>query len=141
MTKEFYFKCEKYFWWFFILLPFVAGLVRYNWLAVEPYVSQVPQSTSSNSLTPAPTRNEPETPVLRKLKGQAEPTDKNDFIHNRFWEVLQFGALSFLYGLVGCAFYSYGQVIKGRAPNFFTSIGKSIIVAFLFSIFFVMSTL
>jgi len=41
------------------------------------------------------------------------------------------GALSFLYGLVGCAFYSYGQVIKGRAPNFFTSIGKSIIVAFL----------
>jgi hypothetical protein len=141
MTKEFYFKCEKYFWWFFILLPFVAGLIRYNWLSVEPYTNQAPQSTASRSLNPSAARGELETPVLRKLKGQEEPADKEGFIHDRFQEVLRFGGLAFLYGLIGCAFYSYGQVIKGRAPSFIAAIGKSIIIAFLFSIFFVISTL
>jgi len=141
MTKETYCKYEKYFWWFFILLPFVAGLIRYNWLSVEPYVSRTQQTVSSRILETTTNGGVSEAPVLRKLKGQEVSANKEDFIHVRYLEVFQFAVLSFLYGLIGCVFYSYGQVIKGTAPNFITAFGKSIIIAFLFSIFFVISTL
>ena len=141
MTKETYYKYEKYFWWCFILLPIVVGLVRYNWLSVEPYISRTSQPVSTQNMETAALAGVTEAPVLRKLKGQEAATNKEDFIHNRYLEVFQFAVFSFLYGLMGCVFYSYGQVIKGIAPNFVSAFGKSIIIAFLFSIFFVISTL
>lgn len=139
MTKDTYYKCEKYFWWFFILLPFVTGMIRYNWLSVEPYVSRTSQPYVTGSVTPKGSSQD--SPVLRKLKGQADASNKEGFIHDRYLEVFQFGGLSFLYGLFGCAFFAYGQVIKGKAPNFITAFGKSLIIAVLFSVFFVISTL
>ncbi len=141
MTKDSYSKYEKYFWWAFILLPLIVGLIRYNWLSVEPYVSQTNQPFASGSESPKQLNETNEAPVLRKLKGQEGATNKEDFMHERFLEVLRYGVISFLYGLLGSAFYASGQVIKGRAGNFVSAFGKSLIIAFMSAIFFVICTL
>jgi hypothetical protein len=141
MNKDSYAKYEKYFWWGFILLPLVVGLVRYNWLSVEPYVGKPNQSIASSSGSTSPTYETTAAPVLRKLKGQDEATNKEDFIHDRYLEVLRYSVISFVYGLFGCVFYAYGQVIKGKTKNFISAFGKSLIIAFLSSIFFVICTL
>lgn len=140
MTKETYYKYEKYIWWIFILLPLVVGLVRYNWLSVEPYASGN-QSISSSAMPPQSTTGAIEAPMMRKLKGMDKASTKEGFIQARFTEVARYGALSFLYGLLGCIFFSYGQVIKGKAPNFVNAFGKSLIFAFLFPVFFLVCTL
>ena len=140
MTKETFSKYEKYIWWIFILLPLIVGMVRYNWLSVEPYSASHQEIVSHNLITPT-VPGAVEAPLMRKLKGMDEATTKEGFIQDRFAEVARYGALSFLYGLLGCVFFSYGQVIKGKSPNFPSAFGKSLIFAFLFPVFFVVCTL
>jgi hypothetical protein len=141
MTKESYLKIEKYFWWIFIWLPLVTGMVRYNWLSVEPYVSQTQQTIVARSLDPASKGIGIDEPVMRKLKGMEKSTNKEDFIHDRFLEVLRYGVFSFLYGLLGCTFYAYGQFIKEKEPSFIAAFRKSLIIAILFPVFFLACTL
>ncbi len=141
MNKVAYAKYEKYFWWVFFLLPLLVGLLRYNWLSVEPYVGRTNQTMAASPVAALPTNETSAAPVMRKLKGQDEATNKEDFIHERYLEVFRYAILSFLYGLIGCFFYAYGQVIKGKAKSFMSAFGKSLIIAFLSSIFFVICTL
>lgn len=121
-------------------MPLIVGLVRYNWLSVEPYVGNN-QANSYRVLVTQPNTSSTEQPVLRKLKGMDGASTKEDFIHERFVEVARYGAFSFIYGLLGCVFFSYGQVIKGESPNFTGAFRKSLIFAFLFPVFFVVCTL
>lgn len=141
MTKETFCKYEKHIWWIFILLPLILGFVRYNWLSVEPYYNDPHQVNSSSTLVTPSNSGATEVPVMRKLKGMDAATNKEVFIHDRFVEVGQYGALSFVYGLLGCLFFSYGQVIKGKSANFTSAFGKSLIFALLFPVFFVVCTL
>jgi hypothetical protein len=141
MTKETFIKFEKYIWWIFILLPLIIGLVRYNWLSVEPYYSNAHLANTANTLVSPAASGTIEAPAMRKLKGMDKASTKEDFIHERFVEVARYCALSFLYGLLGCVFYSYGQVIKGKSPTFSNAFGKSLIFALLFPVFFLVCTL
>ena len=141
MTKHTFGNIEKYFWWLFIWLPLLVGMVRYNWLSIEPYISRPPQSSVTRPASAAPNGNGPNAPVMRQLKGMEVANNKDDFIRGRYLEVVQYGVFSFLYGLLGCFFYSYGQVVKEKAPSFAVAFKKSLIFAILFPIFFVVCTL
>lgn len=123
------------------MLPLIVGLVRYNSLLVEPYYNNAHQANASSSLLTPLASAAIEAPVMRKLKGMDEASTKEGFIQDRFAEVARYGAFSFLYGLLGCAFFSYGQVIKGKSPNFTGAFGKSLIFAFLLPVFFLVCTL
>ncbi len=141
MTKHTFGNIEKYFWWFFILLPLLVGMVRYNWLSIEPYISRPQQSSVTRPASAAPNGNGLDVPVMRQLKGMEAASNKDYFIRGRYIEVGQYGLFSFLYGLIGCLFYSYGQVIKEKAASFTVAFKKSLIFAILFPIFFVVCTL
>lgn len=137
MTEKTFRKYEKYFWCAYILLPLFTGFLRYNWLPNESFDERIHYAISSYSADTNPVGGSTDVVDKWESKTTGKAFTKKQFATHRHHEAVRIGILSFIYALIGCVYYSYGQVIKKLEPSIPAALKSSIIYALLASAFFI----
>jgi hypothetical protein len=114
MSESAYRKFEQYFWWAYVLLPIFTGLLHYTFLPNESYDEKKHELIAASSADTNPVGGSVDVPQAWQSKASGEVYTRDFFAKHRHRETLRISAVTFLYGLIGCFFFSYGQVLKER---------------------------
>jgi len=140
MTAETYEKFKSVFWWAFVLVPLFTGFLRYDWLPNESYDSRVHELVSSRSVDTNPVGGSEEKALTWVSKKTGEVFTRDSFSTHRHNECIRIGIISFLYGIFGCSFFAYGQVLKKTENTFFSALKAYWGYSLIAPIFFGLST-
>jgi hypothetical protein len=125
-------KAEVIFWVLFLVVPIITGLLAYNWLPNESYNPALHQLIASHEISD----DEGRTGTVYdewKDKKTGRMFRLEDFEEHRRAESLRMAYTSFMYGLIGCAFFGFRQ--SGReGKKFVVSFGQAAAVNLAFAI-------
>jgi len=117
MTEPTFRKLEKYFWLAYILLPLFTGFLSYNWLPNESFDEKKHEQLASRIVDTNPVGGSEEVANAWQSKTSGRIYSRETFAKHRHTEAVRMSVITFLYGLIGCLFFAYGQVIK-KQGNF-----------------------
>lgn len=121
VTEQTFRKYEKYFWCAYILLPLFTGFLNYNWLPNESYDERKHEQLSSRIVDTNPVGGSEEVAKMWRSKTSDRIYSREAFSEHRHTEAARMSVTTFLYGLIGCFFFAYGQEIK-KQGNFVSEI-------------------
>lgn len=116
------------FWAVYVATPITTGLLEYHWLPNESYDSTKHELLESHTVEVGPEGLESaEAPDRWQDDETGEVFTPEQFQEHRSHEAKRLSATSFLYGLIGCLFYSCVRAWQGSS-SFKESLGKALLV-------------
>lgn len=110
-------QMRSVFWLIYICLPLFTGFLSYNWLSQE-YDERNHILLSSHSVECGPNGlNSCDSPDSWKDRNTGKIYHSSEFKAHRRSESIRIAILTFLYGLIGCAFYAWDEK-KGSSRSF-----------------------
>ena len=139
MKESTFCKVQKYFWWAYVLLPLFTGFLSYDWLPDESYDERKHELLTSYTVDTNPVGGSEEAPREWRSKTSGETYSRDTFSKHRHSEAIRVSVSTFLYGLIGCFVFAYGQVIKKR-ESFIDALKSSLfydVAASVITLFFI----
>lgn len=112
MSESAFRNFQKYFWWAYVLLPFFTGLLTYHWLPDESYDERRHELLASRTVDTNPIGGSENTPQEWRSKISGRIYTPASFAEHRHSEAIRMSIIAFLYGLIGCFVFAYGQINK-----------------------------